>query len=191
MASRAGAKLASALEAFGVSPAGRVCADLGCSTGGFTDCLLQRGAAKVYSVDTGYGVLAYALRINPRVVVMERTNVLHAQVPEGGASVVVCDLSWTVQRFAVPAALRWLAAEDDARIITLIKPHYERSAVNARARGILSDDEAEAIMRQTLDAMPSLGAEVLNVNLSPIRGSGGKHKEGNLEWSALLRRRGG
>jgi 23S rRNA (cytidine1920-2'-O)/16S rRNA (cytidine1409-2'-O)-methyltransferase len=189
MASRAGAKLASALEAFALSPAGLVCADLGCSTGGFTDCLLQRGAAKVYSVDTGYGVLAYKLRVDPRVVVMERTNVLHATPPEGGAGLVVCDLSWTVQRFAVPAALRWLATGDDARVITLIKPHYERSAQDPRARGILSDSEAEAIMRQTLEAMPSLGATVLNVAISPIRGSGGKHKEGNLEWSALLKRR--
>lgn len=185
--SRAGAKLQHGLDAFDLSVAGLVCADLGCSTGGFTDCLLQAGAARVHSVDTGYGVLAYALRINPRVVVMERSNALHATPPEL-CDLVVCDLSWTVQKHAVPAALRWLKPGAEARIITLIKPHYERSALDAKARGILSDEDAARIMQTTLDAMPALGATVLGVEPSPIRGSGGKHKEGNLEWVALLAR---
>lgn len=182
-ASRAGDKLAHALWVFGVHTHGLVCADLGCSTGGFTDCLLQAAAERVYSVDTGYGVLAYALRTDPRVVVMERTNALHAHPPEA-CDLVVCDLSWTVQKHAVPAALRWL--KPGGRIITLIKPHYERSAIDRHARGILSDEQAHAVAQQTLDAMPTLGAQVLASAPSPIRGGGGKHKEGNLEWLALL-----
>ena len=81
-ASRGGSKLAAALDAFGISPAGWVCADLGCNVGGFVDCLLRRGAQKVYAVDTGYGALAYALRKDPRVVVMERTNAMHVELGE-------------------------------------------------------------------------------------------------------------
>ncbi|HMO24865.1 MAG TPA: SAM-dependent methyltransferase, partial [Tepidisphaeraceae bacterium] len=80
--SRGGFKLLAAMQAFAVEARDRVCADLGCSTGGFTDCLLQHGAAKVYAIDTGYGVLDWTLRKNPRVVVLERTNALHMQLPE-------------------------------------------------------------------------------------------------------------
>jgi 23S rRNA (cytidine1920-2'-O)/16S rRNA (cytidine1409-2'-O)-methyltransferase len=114
---------------------------------------------------------------------MERTNALHAHPPQA-CDLVVCDLSWTVQKHAVPAALRWL--KPGGRIITLIKPHYERSAIDRHARGILSDEQAHAVAQQTLDAMPTLGAQVLASAPSPIRGAGGKHKEGNLEWLALL-----
>lgn len=111
--SRGGLKLRHALEVFGVDPAGWWCADLGCSTGGFTDCLLQAGAARVYAVDTAYGELAWRLRQDERVAVMERTNALHAEVPadvaeRGGVDLVVIDLGWTVQSRAIPAALRWV-----------------------------------------------------------------------------------
>lgn len=135
--SRAGLKLEHALNEFGLDVTGFICADFGCNVGGFTDCLLQRGAARVYAIDTAYGVLDYRLRTEPRVVVMERTNALHAQPPsspevEKGSgvvfegkkgsgvissspemtpdpfSLVVIDLGWTPQRLAIPAALRWL-----------------------------------------------------------------------------------
>jgi predicted rRNA methylase YqxC with S4 and FtsJ domains len=114
--SRAGLKLAHALKEFNFDVNGLVCADFGCNVGGFTDCLLQRGAAKVYAIDTGYGTLAYKLRVDPRVVVMERTNALHAEPPSPGGSkgpgnvdLVVIDLAWTPQRHAIPAAVRWLS----------------------------------------------------------------------------------
>src|SRR5512134_3893078 len=94
---RAGHKLAAALDAFGINVAGLVCADLGSNTGGFVDCLLQRGAAKVYAVDTGYGVLEYKLRKDPRVVVMERTNAMHVKLPELVAFVSI-DVAWTKQK---------------------------------------------------------------------------------------------
>src|ERR1041384_1734333 len=104
--SRGGLKLAGALDAFNVDVKGWICADLGCNVGGFTDCLLQRGAAKVYAVDTGYGAFAWKLRNDPRVVVMERTNTLYLQPPAVGIDLVVIDLGWTRQIHAIPAALR-------------------------------------------------------------------------------------
>src|SRR5271163_2045641 len=96
-ASRAGLKLDHALDAFELDVTGLVCADLGCSTGGFVDCLLQRGAAKVYAIDTGYGVLDWKLRKDQRVVVMERTNAMHATLPEPAALLTI-DVAWTRQR---------------------------------------------------------------------------------------------
>ena len=89
--SRGGVTLRHALDEFAVDPRGLTCADLGCNVGGFTDCLLQAGAARVVAVDTGYGALAWKLRTDPRVVVMERTNALHASPPEGGVDLVVID----------------------------------------------------------------------------------------------------
>ena len=122
--SRAGLKLDHALREFQLDVTGFVCADFGCNVGGFTDCLLQRGAAKVFAIDTGYGALAWTLRNDARVVVMERTNALHAPPPQDVlVDLVVIDLAWTPQRLAIPAALRWL--KPDARIVTLVKPHYE------------------------------------------------------------------
>ncbi len=110
--SRGGLKLAHALDAFELSVEGFTCADLGCSTGGFTDVLLRRGASRVVAVDTAYGVLDYRLRTNPRVRVMERTNALHASPPAdiaaGGVDLVVIDAGWTSQKLIIPAAVRWL-----------------------------------------------------------------------------------
>ncbi|NJO55814.1 MAG: hypothetical protein HC834_05040 [Rhodospirillales bacterium] len=142
--SRGGLKLAAALEAIPLSVQGLTCADLGCSTGGFTDCLLQQGAARVYSVDTAYGQFAWKLRQDKRVTLLERTNALHMNPwkPErrckgladfAGVDWVVIDLGWTKQKLAIPAAVRWLRQDDagDAvanpsrGIITLIKPQYE------------------------------------------------------------------
>ncbi|MHC5023855.1 MAG: SAM-dependent methyltransferase, partial [Planctomycetota bacterium] len=196
--SRAGLKLAHALDEFGLDGTGFVCADFGCNVGGFTDCLLQRGAARVYAIDTGYGVLDYRLRTDERVVVMERTNALHAEPPpppgrgaggegahsghpssdplpggEGSAGVdlVTIDLAWTPQRHAIPAALRWVKA--DGRIITLVKPHYELTDDEKRVLlvdGRLDPAEAQRVLRRVLESMPALGVEVLAQALSPITG---------------------
>jgi 23S rRNA (cytidine1920-2'-O)/16S rRNA (cytidine1409-2'-O)-methyltransferase len=184
---RGGLKLEHALDAFGIDPAGLRCADLGCSTGGFTDCLLQRGAASVTAVDTGYGVLDYRLRQDPRVTVLERSNALHVEPPER-VDLVVIDLGWTPQRLAIPAALRWLASPETGCIISLIKPHYERSAERGRQspHGVLPPDEAQAIAQRVYESMPEWGAEPLGLTRSPITGGKGKSK-GNLEWLALLR----
>src|SRR5690606_889075 len=125
-------KLDHALETFGISVQVKTCADFGCSTGGFVDVLLRRGAARVFAVDTAYGQLDYRLRVDPRVVVMERTNALHAVLPERHADAKIdaisIDLGWTPQDKAIPAALRWLRTDDpDARIVSLVKPQYELS----------------------------------------------------------------
>ena len=185
--SRGGLKLRHALDHFALDVTGFVCADLGCSTGGFTDCLLQAGAARVVAVDTGYGVLAWKLRQNPRVEVHERANALHLE-PTAAADLVVIDLGWTPQRLCIPAALRWL--KPGGRIITLIKPHYEAAKLpGASARPappVLPENEAESVRDRVLAEMPALGVDVLGVTKSPITGSKGA-KKGNVEYLALLR----
>src|SRR3954471_2291855 len=123
--SRAGQKLHHALTRFVISPDGKTCADLGSNTGGFTDCLLQLGARKVYAIDTGYGVLDYKLRKDPRVVVMERTNAMHATLPEK-VELVTIDVAWTRQKHILPATKTMLTPTGE--VVTLIKPHYEAEA---------------------------------------------------------------
>lgn len=183
--SRGGLKLRHALDTFALDVRGFVCADLGCSTGGFTDCLLQAGAERVISVDTGYGVLDYKLRTNPRVNVRERSNALHAE-PREFVQLVVMDLSWTLQKHAIPAALKWLEKGKLGRIISLVKPHYEHSAIDPTHRGILPDEQATKVAYDVIASLPGLGVRVLGDTPSPIRGAGGKHKEGNLEWLVLV-----
>lgn len=191
--SRAGAKLAHALDAFGLSVAGLRCADFGCNVGGFTDCLLQRGAAGVVAVDTGYGALAWKLRQDPRVEVRERTNALHAPAPAGGVDLVVVDLAWTPQRLAVPAALRWLAP--GGRIVTLVKPHYELAPAEKGllVHGCLPHEHAPRVLAAVEAAMPALGARVLGGVQSPLVGGKTSRKkgvEGNIEYLLLLAREG-
>src|SRR3954462_4454957 len=106
--SRAGRKLDHALTAFGLDVSGKTCADLGSNVGGFVDCLLPRGAAKVYAVETGYGVLDWKLRKDPRVVVMERTNAMHVPLPEPVAFITI-DVAWTRQKHILPAARRLIS----------------------------------------------------------------------------------
>ena len=120
--SRAGMKLEAAIETLGVEVAGKVCADLGCNVGGFTDCLLQHGAVKVYAVDTAYGVLAWTLRKHPAVVVRERVNALHVVLPEP-VDVVVIDTGWTRQEKILVHARKLL--KSGGEMVSLIKPHYE------------------------------------------------------------------
>lgn len=181
--SRGGHKLAHALDAFKIDVEGLLCADLGCSTGGFTDCLLQRGAERVHAVDTAYGELAWKLRTDPRVVVHERTNALHMPVAEG-VDLVVIDLGWTRQSLAIPVARRWL--REGGRIVSLIKPHYEieQGRVDAAgARGVLSDRAAEAVVAEVVQGLGTLGI-VGGIVESPIRG--GTRGKGNREWLVLL-----
>ena len=176
--SRAGQKLEHALATFGLDVSGRVCADLGSNAGGFVDCLLQRGAAKVYAIDTGYGALEWKLRKDPRVVVMERTNAMHAVLPEAVA-VVTIDVAWTKQRHILPAARRMVAG--DGRVVTLIKPHYEADP-SLLAKGVLPEEEVDGLVDAVRSDVASSGFELLETVRSPIKGS-----KGNAEVLALLR----
>lgn len=204
---RGGTKLEHGLRELGVSPAGLACADFGCSTGGFTDCLLRHGARRVYAVDTAYGVLAWTLRNDPRVVVLERTNCLHAAPPAeladaGGADLVVIDASWTPQRLVVPAALRWLRANGAGRIVSLVKPHYEAKALGVELPrgGVLDEATALGVAERVRDeVLPALGVRVLGMVRSPVLGGAGKKRAGskggegtgNAEYLVLLAREGG
>ncbi|GJQ28193.1 MAG: hypothetical protein HBSAPP03_00770 [Phycisphaerae bacterium] len=181
--SRGGLKLRHALDAFHLDVNGQTAADLGCSTGGFTDCLLRAGAATVYAVDTAYGQLAWTLRNDPRVVVLERTNALHATPPER-VGVVVMDLGWTPQRLAIPAAVKWVL--QGGRLISLVKPHYEvKDAGGALPRGgVLAEADAARVVESVTAQMPSWGVRVLGVTKSPILG--GAKAAGNAEWLVLL-----
>ena len=123
--SRGGEKLDAALRHFAVDVAACVCADLGSHVGGFVDCLLRRGAVRVYSVDTAYGILAWKLRKDPRVTVLERTNAMHLTLPET-IELITVDVGWTPQSKILPNVAPMLAS--DARVITLVKPHYEAPA---------------------------------------------------------------
>jgi len=185
---RGGIKLQHALDTFAIDPGGWVCADFGSSVGGFTDCLVQAGAARIYAVDTSYGELAWKLRQDERVTPIERTNAMHAEPPEP-VDLVTIDLGWTKQERAVPAALRWLKA--DGRIVTLVKPHYEleRNEKERLAGGVLPEDEAERVVVRVLDALPAFGVRVLGSTKSPILGGQKKGRgTGNAEWLALLER---
>jgi 23S rRNA (cytidine1920-2'-O)/16S rRNA (cytidine1409-2'-O)-methyltransferase len=146
--SRGGVKLAGALDAFGVDPTGLRCLDLGASTGGFTDCLLQRGAALVVAVDVGYGQLAYRLRADPRVVVMERTNArtLDAGAVGGPVDLTVVDASFIGLAKLAPAIAR--VTRTGGALVALVKPQFEAGRAEvARGKGVVRDDavRAEAI----------------------------------------------
>jgi len=192
--SRGGLKLQQALEAFELSPKGLLCADFGCSTGGFTDCLLQSGARCVHSIDTAYGEFAWKLRTDDRVVIHERSNALHLDPPEavieaGGIDLAVIDLGWTKQNRALPAAARWL--KPGGRIISLVKPHYEAQKSDLGEGGLLDPERAREIAEETRDSLSALGYSVHGWTKSPVLGGavGKKRKKkgrGNPEWLVLV-----
>ncbi|MDB5324237.1 MAG: hypothetical protein JWN40_5868 [Phycisphaerales bacterium] len=177
-ASRAGLKLDHALTVFQIDVTGLTCADLGSNVGGFVDCLLQRRAAKVYAVEKGYGVLEYRLRKDPRVVVMERTNAMHVNLPEP-VSLVTIDVAWTRQKNILPAAKRLL--KEDGRVITLIKPHYEASPTQLK-KGILPEGDIGGVVKQVEQDFYNAGFTLESLTRSPIEGAGG-----NVEVLAILR----
>jgi 23S rRNA (cytidine1920-2'-O)/16S rRNA (cytidine1409-2'-O)-methyltransferase len=174
---RSGLKLEHALRAFGVEPRGRVCADLGSHQGGFVDCLLQHAAARVYSVDTSYGTLAWRLRRDNRVVVMERTNAMHVALPEP-VDLVTIDVGWTPQRHILPAARRLLGPA--GRIITLVKPQYE-AVEGERRGGVVPEESLEPVLARVRLDVREAGLNLLQETPSPLRGGGG-----NVEVLFLL-----
>lgn len=176
-ASRAGLKLERALRAFDVDPAGAVCIDFGSHAGGFVECLLRAGAAKVYAVDPGYGVLDDALRTDERVVVCERTNALDFRAPQP-ADLITIDVGWTPQRLILPAARRCLKPE--GKVISLVKPQYEAPQALLR-NGVVPEAELEAVLEPCRSDVEDLDWTVLATERSPLTGHGG-----NAEFLWLL-----
>lgn len=182
--SRGGLKLEGALDGFGIEVGGLVAIDVGASTGGFTDCLLQRGAARVYAVDVGYGQLAWTLRQDPRVVVMERTNIRDLspeQLPERPVFFVV-DCSFISLRLVLPPLVALLAAE--ASGVVLIKPQFEAGREQVGKGGVVRDADVHArVIEEVTEEAGRLGLASLGVMASPLLGPAG-----NREFLAHLRR---
>jgi 23S rRNA (cytidine1920-2'-O)/16S rRNA (cytidine1409-2'-O)-methyltransferase len=176
--SRGGYKLDKALKVFPVDPSGLICIDCGASTGGFTDVLLQHGAAKVYSVDVGYGQLAWKLRNDPRVVNYERTNLRYItseQIPEL-LDLAVMDVSFISIKLVLPAVKQLL--KENADIICLIKPQFEAGREEVGKKGVVRDIKVhEEVVQGILDFAPTIGLSVLGLDFSPIKGP-----EGNIEY---------
>ncbi len=185
--SRAGGKLAAALDHFGLDPEGLVCCDVGASTGGFTDCLLQRGARRVYAVDVGYGQLDYKLRQDERVVVMERVNARHLgpeDFPERFGLVTV-DVSFISLTKVVPPLLVHLG--EGGRLLPLIKPQFEVGRRQVGKGGVVRDGELRRrIIAERVADLEAMGLECQGVLDSPVKGMAG-----NREALALFRRDGG
>jgi 23S rRNA (cytidine1920-2'-O)/16S rRNA (cytidine1409-2'-O)-methyltransferase len=181
--SRGALKLERALAVLPIDPRGKVCADLGASTGGFTDLLLQRGAARVYAVDVGYGQLHARLRGDPRVIVRERVNARHldAQALGGPVDLVTGDLSFISLRLVLPAVRAILRPGGDA--VLLVKPQFEVGKGEVGKGGVVRDDARRiAALEDVKRAAVALGFEVVGSTESPIEGPAG-----NREWLLALR----
>lgn len=175
--SRAGMKLEPAVRHFAIDPTNWVCADLGSNVGGFVDCLLQHGAAKIYAVDTSYGTLAWKLRRDPRVVVMERTNAMHVVLPEP-VDLVTIDVAWTKQQHILPAARRLV--KPTGLVLSLVKPHYE-APKEWLERGVLPPQRVDSVVEQVRQTADQTGWTIRGQFLSPLPG-----QSGNREMWLLL-----
>ena len=181
--SRGGVKLAAALNAFALDVAGLVAVDVGASTGGFTDCLLQRGAARVYAVDVGYGQLAWKLRSDPRVVVLERTNIRSLEQLPGGVLVdlAVIDASFIGLALVLPATLRLL--RPGGEVVALVKPQFEAGVDDVGKGGVVRDARVHRrVLEEVVVTAHDLGLAVAGLTVSPLRGPAG-----NVEFLIWLR----
>ena len=176
--SRGGLKLEKAMKEFDVELSGKVCIDIGSSTGGFTDCMLQNGASKVYAIDVGKGQLAYKLRNDPRVVVMEKTNIRYVKpedLPEQAAFASV-DVSFISLKLVVPAALPLL--DEKKELVMLIKPQFEAGKEKVGKKGVVRDAEVhKEVIQNTVDMVHENGLSVFGLSFSPVKGP-----EGNIEY---------
>lgn len=180
--SRGGYKLEKAIDAFDISLEGKICLDIGASTGGFTDCMLQNGAVKVYAIDVGYGQFAWKLRNDPRVVCLEKTNVryvTHEQVPEEGdfASIDVSFISLTK---VLPAVLGVLG--EKGQLVCLIKPQFEAGREKVGKKGVVRDIQVhKEVIEKIASYVRTQGLGILGLSFSPIKGP-----EGNIEYLIYL-----
>ncbi len=182
--SRGGFKLEKALKVFPADPTDKVCIDCGASTGGFTDVLLKNGAKKVYSVDVGYGQLAWSLRQDERVVNMERTNIRYIsteQIPEP-IDMAVMDLSFISVKLVLPAVCSLL--KNEGELICLIKPQFEAGREDVGKKGVVRDKNVHlAVINGILEFAPSVGMTVMGLDFSPIKGP-----EGNREYLCFMKK---
>jgi 23S rRNA (cytidine1920-2'-O)/16S rRNA (cytidine1409-2'-O)-methyltransferase len=178
--SRGGDKLDHALSAFGIDVRGLIAADLGASTGGFTDCLLQRGAAQVYAIDVGYGQLASKLRADARVVVIERTNARHLESLPERIDLITIDVSFIGLSLVLPAARNLLS--ERGRIIALIKPQFEAGRADVGRGGVVRNPRVHRrVLENHFTTAAELGLGITGLAASPLRGPAG-----NIEFLAAL-----
>ena len=181
--SRGGLKLEKALRDFGVDPTGYVCSDSGASTGGFTDCLLQQGAKKVFAIDVGYGQLAWKIRNDPRVVTMERTNIRYVTPEQIGEplDLSVIDVSFISLKLVLPV-VKTLLRPQKGQVLCLIKPQFEAGKEKVGKKGVVRDPAVhEEVLRNFVDLAHELEFTIKNLTFSPVKGP-----EGNIEFLGHL-----
>ena len=181
--SRGGLKLEKALRDFGVKPEGYVCSDSGASTGGFTDCLLQQGASKVFAIDVGYGQLDWKIRSDPRVVVMERTNVRYVTPEQLGEplDLSVVDVSFISLKIVLPV-IKTLLKQDRGQVLCLIKPQFEAGKEKVGKKGVVRDPAThKEVLDHFVELANSLEFRILGLTFSPVKGP-----EGNIEFLGHL-----
>ena len=170
--SRGGEKLAGALADFHFDVSGRICADVGASTGGFTDCLLQNGAARVYAIDVGYGQIDYSLRQDERVIVLERTNARYLEHLDESVNLVVADVSFISLKILLPVTKSWLTPQAD--LILLIKPQFEAGKQDVGKGGVVRDPAVHArVLEEMTNFTRSQGFIIAGLTRSPIKGPAG------------------
>ncbi len=180
--SRGGLKLEKALRDFGVDPTGYVCSDSGASTGGFTDCLLQQGAKKVFAIDVGYGQLDWKIRSDPRVVVMERTNVRYVTPEQLGEplDLSVIDVSFISLKIVLPVIKTFL--KENGQVLCLIKPQFEAGKEKVGKKGVVREPEThKEVLHNFVALTKEIGFTILGLTFSPVKGP-----EGNIEFLAHL-----
>ncbi len=181
--SRGGLKLEKALRDFGVKPEGYVCSDSGASTGGFTDCLLQQGAKKVFAIDVGYGQLDWKIRNDERVVVMERTNIRNVKPEDLGEplDLSVIDVSFIGLEIVLPA-IKELLKPESGQVLCLIKPQFEAGKENVGKKGVVRDPKIhKMVLDKFVNLVHSLNFTILGLTFSPVKGP-----EGNIEFLGHL-----
>lgn len=173
--SRGGEKLDGAFNAFPLDVEGKVCADVGASTGGFTDCLLQHGAVKVYAVDVGHGILHWRLRQDTRVVVMERTNARYLDTLPEEVSLVTMDASFISLRLLLPRAAAWL--DKAGQIVALVKPQFEAGRKKVGKGGVVRDPVVHReVVQNVVDFLPGIGMYASGLAISPLEGPKGNRE---------------
>ncbi len=177
---RGGLKLEAALKAFDIDPTGKVCADVGASTGGFTDCLLQHGAAKVHAIDVGAGIIDYRLRVDERVVLWENTNARYLNALGEQVPIAVIDVSFISLRLILPAVRKWLSKQAD--VAALVKPQFEAGRADVGKGGIVRNRAVhQRVLAETAQFAESIGFAVAGIIASPVRG-----QKGNMEYLMWL-----